>query len=82
MTGVTPEKNAVFDHALEERVLRAPHGGGRAAGEWLHRRPGRMLRRFGQGFLDIHHYRTLCAHSPVGRKQASLFTQPSLPPRN
>ena len=70
MTGVTPEKNAVFDHALEERVLRGPAWRWTRAGEWLHRRPGRMLRRFGQGFLDIHHYRTLCAHSPVGRKQA------------
>lgn len=70
MTGVTPEKNAVCDHELEQRELHGPAWRWMRAGEWLHRRPGPMQRRLGQIFLDVHHFRMLSAHSPVGRKQA------------
>jgi hypothetical protein len=80
MIDVTPEEKAVFDSAETERGLRSPASRWTLADEWLHCRPGRMLRRFGQSFLDVLHYRTLSAHSPVGRKQA-LALYPALEPR-
>ncbi len=69
MNSALPEKTKL-EHALEERDRRGPAWRWDLAGEWLHRRPGPMLRQLGRDFLDVQHYQTLCAHSQVGRKQA------------
>ena len=70
MSIVAPDKTTAFEYALELRSSGGPDWLWNLAGENIHRRPDQFLRELGPNFLDVLHFRTLCAHSPVGMKQA------------
>lgn len=70
MSIVAPDKTTAFEYALELRSSGGPDWLWNLAGENIHRRPDQFLRELGPSFLDVLHFRTLCAHSPVGVKQA------------
>ncbi len=70
MISITPEKQTMQDIARDERSLHGPGWRCDLAEALIHRRLGPWQRRFGQEFIDLHHFRSLCAHSTVGEKQA------------
>lgn len=70
MTNTITDEQAMREIAMEQRDLRGPEWRWDLAAETLNDRQGLRLRRFGRDFCDVHHYRMLCEHSPVGRKQA------------
>jgi hypothetical protein len=70
MTNFTLEEETQRDYAREQRDHRGPAWCWELAGEWIGHRAGPSLQRFGADFLDVLHYRTLCAHSDVARRQA------------
>jgi hypothetical protein len=77
MADINFDEKATLEYALDRRSQDGPSWRWNLAGEEIHGRPGSCLRRFGQSVLDVHHYRTLSDHSPIGRKQA-LALYPSI----
>ena len=69
MSSITP-KETMQDIARDQRDLHGPAWCWELAGDLLHQRLGPLQRQLGQDFLNVHHYRTLCAHGEVGKMQA------------
>ena len=70
MTIDVSDQSAILEYTRDRRSEGGPTWRWDLAGAEAHRRPDRFLRLLGQQFLDVLHYRTLCAHIPVGLRQA------------
>ena len=73
MSDVVSDGKTMLDIARNQRDRHGPAWCWDFAEECLHQRAGQSLQQFGQGFRDVHHYRTLCDHSEVGKRQAVIL---------
>jgi hypothetical protein len=73
MTITTPEEQTMLDAARDQRDRHGPAWRWDLAEDCLHHRLDPWRWQFDHDFLDVHHYRTLCDRSEVGKRQAVIL---------